>query len=338
MIIFRVLFRCLWFVLRWLVFLIPVAWAFGAIWYDSPFPDYRRALAVIFVVSVLFVLLSIRPLWQAKLGVMAVIGGLIAWWLTIQPSNNRDWQRDVAQIPYAEIHGDVVTIHNYRDFTYTSTNDYTPRWEVRTVHLSNLKALDFFTDFWGSKTICHTFLSFDFGPDGFVCASIETRKTVGQDYSAIEGFYRQFTLCYIIGSERDIVGLRTNYRLEDIRLYRLQKVSPESARKLFLSYMESANHLREKPEWYNAVTTNCTTSIRHNVEDIGYAQRWDWQILINGFIAERAYELGALDNSLPLEELRQRSLIDASARAGGDGPGFSERIRMGLPGFSTSSH
>jgi hypothetical protein len=132
------------------------------------------------------------------------------------------------------------------------------------------------------------------------------------------------------------VGIRTNYRLEDIRLYRLQKVSVEEARALFLSYLESANSLRTKPEWYNALTTNCTTSIRHNIEEIGYAHRWDWQILINGFIAERAYELGAIDTSLPLPELRQLSLINTRARTGGDGPGFSARIREGLPGFPQS--
>jgi hypothetical protein len=333
---FRTIFGGLLLAMVWLALLIGVAWAFGAIWFDAPFPAWRRPLAVVFAASAIAALLFTRPRRWAQLGVAAVIVCLIAWWLTIRPSNNRDWQTDVAQVPYAESAGDLATIHNYRDFTYTSTTEFTPRWETKTVHLSNLRAVDFFTDFWGSPLICHTFLSFDFGPDGYVCASIETRKMVGQSYSAIEGFYRQFALCYILGSERDIVGLRTNYRLEDIRLYRLQKVPMEKARALFLSYLESANALRAKPEWYNALTTNCTTSIRHNIKYVGYSHRWDWQIVINGYIAERAYALGAIDTSLPLPELRRLSLINSRARAGGDGPGFSERIREGLPGIVPS--
>jgi hypothetical protein len=332
----RTLFRSLVLAMAWLALLISIAWAFGAIWFDSPFPALRHPLAFVFGASAILALLFTRPRWRAKLGVVAVIGCIMAWWLTIKPSNKGDWQPDVAQIPYAEINGDLVTIHNFRDFTYTSKTEFTQRWETKQVHLSNLRAVDFFTDFWGSKLICHTFLSFDFGPEGYVCASIETRKTVGQTYSAIAGFYRQFTLCYIIGSERDIVGIRTNYRLEDVRLYRLQKVTQEKSRALFLSYLQRANTLREKPEWYNALTCNCTTNIRHNIKYTGTLRPWDWQILINGYIAERAYELGAIDTSLPFPELRKISLIDARARAGGDGAGFSERIREGLPGIQPS--
>ncbi len=316
-----------------LLVLIGVAWAFGAFWFDLPFAQLRRVVAVLFAGGALAGLIFVRPWWRAQLAVAVAVASVAAWWFTIQPTNDRDWQPDVAQTAYAEIEGDRVVIHNFRNFHYRSKTDYDQRWETRTVHLSNLRGIDFFTDFWGSKFICHTFLSFDFGPDGYVCASIETRKVIGQSYSAIRGFYRQFELTYIIGDERDIVGIRTNFRLEDIRLYHLQKVPPHEAVKLFLSYMKSTNALREKPEWYNALTTNCTTNIRHNIKDIGVAHRWDWQILINGFIAERAYELGAIDTSLPLAELRQVSLIDARARANGDAPDFSARIREGLPGF-----
>ena len=64
------------------------------------------------------------------------------------------------------------------------------------------RTVDFFTNFWGPKLICHTFLSFDFGPDGYVCISIETRMAQGQNYSALAGLYRQFALYYVIGDER----------------------------------------------------------------------------------------------------------------------------------------
>src|SRR6202051_4851849 len=119
--------------------------------------------------------------------------------------------------------------------------------------------------------ICHTFVSFDFGPEGYVCISIETRMTKGQLYSALAGLYRQFALYYVIGDERDIVRLRTNYRLEDVYLYHLIPATPERARALFLDYVQSANELRDRPQWYNELLSNCTTNVRLHIKDIGSA-------------------------------------------------------------------
>jgi hypothetical protein len=255
------------------------------------------------------------------------------WDLTIPPSNRGDWQPEVAQAPYVEIDGDRVVIHNFRNFDYLSKTDFRPQWETKTVHLSNLRTVDFFTNFWGPKLICHTFVSFDFGPDGYVCISIETRTKKGQGYSAIAGLYRQYQLYYVIGDERDIVRLRTNYRLEDVYLYHLIPATPERSRALFLDYVKSANRLHERPQWYNELFSNCTTNVRLHIKHIGSAHPWDWQLLLNGFIAERAYELGAIDTSLPFAELRRLSYIDYRARDADDDPTFSSLIRKGLPGI-----
>jgi hypothetical protein len=48
---------------------------------------------------------------------------------------------------------------------------------------------------------------------------------------------------------------------------------------------------------------------------------------------ERAYELRAIDTSLPFAELRRLSYIDERARAADRDPAFSSRIREGLPGI-----
>ena len=140
-------------------------------------------------------------------------------------------------------------------------------------------------------------------------------------------------LYYVIGDERDIVRVRTNYRLEDVYLYRLLAATPEKARALFLDYLKSANELHEQAQWYNEITSNCTTNIRTHIKHIGSARPWDWQLLVNGTIAERAYELRAIDTSLPFAELRRLSYIDERARAADRDPAFSSRIREGLPGI-----
>jgi Domain of unknown function (DUF4105) len=317
----------------WLVLLIGVAWAFGALWFDFPVPALRRPLAAVFGLCAIAALAFVRPRWRAQLGVAVAIALVSAWWLTIRPSNTGDWQPEVAQAPYAEIEGDRVVIHNFRNFDYRSKTDFLPQWEIKTVHLSNLRTVDFFTNYWGSTLICHTFVSFDFGPEGYVCMSIETRMTKGQAYSALAGLYRQFALYYVIGDERDIVRLRTNYRLEDVYLYHLIPATPERSRALFLDYVKTANELHERAQWYNELLSNCTSNIRLHIKHIGSARPWDWQLLVNGSIDEHAYELGAIDTSVPFAELKRLSYIDYRARAADRDPAFSSRIRDGLPGM-----
>ena len=175
-------------------------------------------------------------------------------------------------------------------------------------------------------------LSFGFDDDSYLCFSIETRKEIGEAYSTIKGFFRQFEITYVVADERDLVRLRTNYRGEQVYLYRLNSDLP-LARSVLLDYFDTINRLRIQPEWYNALTDNCTTSIRQHTYPYAHKVRWDWRILLNGYVDELAYESGALNRSLPFAELKQRSLINDRAKAAGDGSNFSARIREGLPGF-----
>ena len=93
------------------------------------------------------------------------------------------------------------------------------------------------------------------------------------------------------------------------------------------------NELAERSRWYNALSHNCTTTIRHHAEAVGPSNPWDWCILANGRLDELLYERGAIDTSLPFADLRERSDITEKAKAAGTDPGFSRDIREGLPGF-----
>jgi len=230
----------------------------------------------------------------------------------------------------AEIDCDCVTIHNVRNFDYRTETDFTPRYETRTYDLSQLRGLDLFLNYWGSPLIAHPILSFDFGDQGRICFSIETRPERHEAYSAIRGFYRQFELIYIAADERDVIRVRTNFRKgEDVYLYRLI-VPLEQTRARFLEYVHRINQLHAKPEWYNAITSNCTTSIRtqHAAAD---RVPWDWRILANGKADELLYERGHLDHALPFAELKARSLINERAKAADASPDFSELVRLELP-------
>jgi len=237
----------------------------------------------------------------------------------------------VAETPWAEITDDTAIIHNVRNFDYRAEFDYTPHWETRSYDLKDIRGADLFITFWGSPWIAHPIVSFQFGDHDHVAFSVETRKEVGEDYSAFRGFFRQYELVYIIADERDVIRLRTNYRTgEEVYLYHTV-ATPESARAIFLSYVESANALHEQPKFYNAITSNCTTNIRTQ-RSINKRLPWDWRMLLNGKGDEMLYERHAIaTGGLPFAELKQRSLINQRARAADQDPDFSRRIREGLP-------
>src|SRR5205814_4829550 len=247
-------------------------------------PIVAWALAAASIVAIVFLRGAVRKLGAVFLAFALVL----TWWLTLKPSNNGNWQPDVAQLAWADINGDEFTFHNVRNCDYHTATDYTPYWEMRTVRLSQITGIDLAIDYWGSPWISHSIVSFQFSYTPPLCFSIETRKTVGQSYSTIGGLYRQYTLIYVVSDERDVIRLRTNYRNEEIYLYHTT-VPAGRARERFLEYVRSLNALRSQPRWYNAVTTNCTTSIRSQHPS---KQRipWDWRILLNGKADEMMYE------------------------------------------------
>lgn len=328
----QIIVRVLGLVLGWLALVIGVAWTYGALSFDFPVAGLRTPLAILFALSALAALILVRPRWKAKVGVVATVALVLGWWLTLKPSNTSNWQPDVAQAAWAEINGDLVTLHNVRNCDYRTEEDYTARWETRTLDLSKLTGIDIGIDYWGSPYMAHPMLSFQFADALPVVMSIETRKKMGQSYSAIGGLYRQYDLIYLATDERDAFRVRTNYRKgEEIYLYRTT-VTPAEARGRFMEYLNEMNVMRDKPRWYNAITTNCTTAIRSQHSD---RPPFDWRMLVNGYMDELLYEKGFIvTDSLPFPELKKRALINPAAQAADKSPDFSRLIREGRPGFT----
>ncbi len=312
-----------------------VLWVFGALWFDFPVKVLAKAAARLWVAALAAVLAwqplrtrALRLLWSA-------FGLALLFWLGIPPRQDRDWRPEVSRLASAEVSGDKVVFRNVRNFGYRSLEDFTPRWETRELRLGNLRGVDLFVTYWGSDWIAHPILSFDFGPDGRICFSIETRQEKGEGYSSIAGFYRQFELTYVVADERDVIRLRSNIREgpeglgEEVYLYRFHT---RRAREMFLEYVHAVNRLDQRPEWYHALTNNCTTAMRDwRVAEI--RPPLDWRMLANGYGDQLLYKMGLLEQSLPFDELKKRSFINPKARELGLEDDFSSRIREGLPGF-----
>jgi hypothetical protein len=313
--------------------ILMTAWGALAIYYsDLSNESLRIGLSIIFALAAALAFLLLPNRKRTLVGFIAIFAVIVAWWLNIPASNTREWQPDVAVLPYATIQGNLVTLHNIRDLKYRTETDYDVRHYDKTFDLNRLDAVDLLAIYWMGDAIAHVMISFGFQEKDFVAFSIETRKEKGEGYSTLMGFFKQYELTYIVGDERDLIRVRTDYRNppEDVYLYRL-RVPPENARRFFMEYINQINSMKEAPEWYNTLTTNCTTNVVRHVRAFGGRAKYTWQVLLSGYAPQYAYELGALDSSLSFEELRKRSFINPKALAIGDDPDFSRKIREGLP-------
>jgi Domain of unknown function (DUF4105) len=324
--------RCIVVALLWVMLGLVTLWGAAALYLDVRILWLRVPLAGAYVLGVLGVWIFVRRPWKMVVTTAAFLV-VLTWWVALQPSNNRDWLPDSAVLPFADITANQVAIHNIRNCDYRSETDYDVHYHDKTFDLDQLRTVDLYLVTWGSPDIAHTMVSFGFTSGDHVCFSIETRKEKGENYSALKGFFRQFELTYIIADERDVVRLRTNYRVgEEVYLYRLQ-ATPEQGRQFFLDYLRRANELHERAEWYNALTDNCTTAIRTQRAAADRAP-WNWRMLLNGHLDELLYERGAIITNLPFAELEKMSNINARAKAADRAAEFSAQIRRGLPGFN----
>jgi hypothetical protein len=333
--VYKILFSLL--VLSLLLF---TAWAAAALYFDFPVAALRLPAAISYVLALLGLWRFRRKLRRPFALWVGSAFGIMACWFLLRPSNHRNWQPDVAEMPWAETNGDVVTIHNVRNCNYVTETQYTPHWETRTIHLSRIEAVDLFLTHWGSPLIAHAIVSFRFADGQYLALSIEARKEVGETYSAVRGFFRQYELIYLVADERDVVRVRTNYRKgELVSLYRT-RTTPQDARNLLRQYLTWMNDLRQQPEWYNALTSNCTSGLTNYLvkAKVGGLSRWDWRILFNGRGDEMLYQLGDLrSDGLSFPELQRRALINSAAQAADTDPDFSRRIRQGRPGFEAEA-
>jgi hypothetical protein len=311
------------------------AWGVLAPWFQLP----RIAAIPIAAACCLLGSAAVLSLWRAPprryrfgvaLACIVAAVSMAAWWQSIRPSHDRQWADDVARLLEADIDGDHVTLRNVRNFDWQSETRYTPRWETRQYDLAQLESADLVLSYWMGPHIAHTLVSFGFADGRRLVFSLEIRKERHESFSALGGFFRAFEEVLVAADERDIVRTRTNARGEQVYLYRLRATRPQ-LRAVFLGYLARAAQLRQAPEFYNTLTSNCTTVIFDLARQIAPGLPLDWRLLASGHFAEYAYDQGALAPGYPYTVLQQRGHINARALAA-DAEDFPRAIRTGVPG------
>jgi hypothetical protein len=329
--------RLLWtFVLLGLT-LVFAGWGSLALYFRAPFGEGLRwptALAWAFLMLLILAEVLVRRRRARAVLVLAIsIAGILAWWSSILPSNDRDWSPDVSRPALASIEGNTLTVRDVRTFEWRSDTDYTAAWEDRTYDLGSLQGLDLWSSTWAGEDIAHILVSFDFGAAiAPLTWSIELRREKGEPYSALAGFFKQAELIAIAADERDIIRVRTNIRHEDVRLYRLN-AGPAASRAVLDTYVAAAAKLATEPRWYNTLTTNCTTAVFQIAKAVQPGIPLDWRVLLSGHFAAYAYDRGALDTALPFPDLKRNARVNERALAADalPQPAFSQMLRDGIP-------
>lgn len=316
-----------------LVLLVALMWLWGVLalcFANTHAGGWRILCPTLFALASLAVLAWIRPRRRGLAVFGLFFAGVVVWFCSLQPANDRDWAPESARLARVTIAGDQATVRNVRHFDYRTPTDFTPRWEDRRYDLSRLRSMDLMLSYWGSKALAHAMVSFGFDDGQYLAVSVEIRKEKSEAYSPTQGVFRQYEKICIFADERDVVRLRTEFRHEDVYLYRTT-ATPAQVRRIFMRYAADANALADKPEFYNSLTGNCATAVVTRVKEAGIPARMTWETLFPGYAAGYMYDHGNVDTRLPFEELRARSRINAAAHAAGGGGDFSRRIREGLP-------
>lgn len=320
------------------LFLLLWVWATMAIYYSNlPWAWGRTTLAVTFALGTLIAFLVFPNRTRTIRYFLFAFLLVAVWWSLIPASNDRDWAPEVAVLPRATFDGDRVTVHNIRNFDYQTENDFIVRYYDKVFDLTKVKSVDFIVSHWdGHKAIAHTMLSFGFDGGDQLVLSVEIRREKGEQYETLKGFFKQYEIIYVLGDERDIIRLRTNYRGEEVYLYPSVH-PPEKARALLVDVLKWVNKLAERPDWYHTLGRNCTTSLVDRINEVSDNKiAFQEKVLLNGYSDELAYERGGIANDMPFEETKQAHFISDIAKKYNDDPLFSQKVRSHLPEYSGS--
>jgi hypothetical protein len=247
----------------------------------------------------------------------------------VKPSNDRQWAPEQVVLAYAELDDQTATVHNIRNCVYHSAEDFEVEHYDKTFDLEKIESVDFImVPFPDNPSIGHTMLSFGFEGDQQLVLSVEIRKERGEAFSAVKGFFRQYEIMYVLGDERDLIGLRANHWLNDVYVYRA-KATRQQTRELFVDVLRRANKLAAEPEFYDTLANNCTTNIVDHINKLSPDRvPFDYRALLPGYSDELAYELGLLDTDLSFEETKTRARVNRLAYVYRNSDDFSKRIRQ----------
>jgi hypothetical protein len=269
--------------------------------------------------------------WRSTLALAVSALVAVYYFGFVTPNANIEWAADQARQPHVEIDGDKVHVDHVRNFTWNTATDYQPAFYNRTYDVSKLDSMYYVVaamPMW--EGVAHVFVAFGFTDGQFVAVSVEGRRPQGIPYRLIPSMFRRFQMIYVIGDERDVLGLRGAIWKKPVYFYPVRS-TPERKRAIFLDMMERAHSLEEHPEFYHLITNNCMNNITWHLRRIGgRAVPGDLRVLLTGFSDRVAYYMGFIDTDLPFAKAREAFRVDQWMQTQPLDAEFSKRLREQL--------
>ena len=105
----------------------------------------------------------------------------------------------------------------------------------------------------------------------------------------------------MVGDERDIVGVRANYRARRRVSIPTRPSLCRNARRLFLVYLARLNELADHPEFYHLLTNSCTINIVRYANAAGRVAALICVTASMAWSTATLYAWRCIDTTLPFE-------------------------------------
>ncbi len=319
--------------------LISSIWLGLAVWIQQPLGNIGSIVLIVLwalfsccVLGLYFSRHLISKPADILLYIFAFLLGLF-WYFSLEARQDREWNPEVAKVLSYEKQGNLVTLHNVRNFDWKADGSYTERWETRQFDLDQINGVNIVTSYWMGPQIAHTLVSFDFANQKPLTFSIEIRKEKTEDFSAIGGFFRKFELSLVASDEKDIIYTRSNTRGEQVYFFPVNMPKAE-VKALFEEYLLKVDELAKQPKWYNTLTSNCTTLVFDMVQAVSKQPLpFDYRLIASGYLPNYMHDLNAIDPSLNMQTWYARAHVNPKVKSFQhmSSEQYSEIIRNGLP-------
>ncbi len=292
--------------LGWTLYAVLALWCAGAVFYNKLGPAPVRIFAagvVLFLLAYLPILGRLYPKhkWGFHAGTATVFLGVVLFFLFLRPQQERDWTLSCARLPVTSLRQDALTVWNIRDFNYRSTTDFDINYRRNTYDLLQLEGMDMALSHWdGIELIAHMMLIFRFKDQPALVLSAECRYEKADEYSSIAGLFRKYEAIMIFGTVPDLLMLRTNYRHEQLFLYRTN-FTPDETRKVLIALAAQVNGLARQPVFYNTIDFNCSTALLSSLATVRPAMGFDLRVMLNGLADWLVFDRGGFPNVRPGE-------------------------------------
>ncbi len=251
----------------------------------------------------------------------------ISLWFLQEPKHDRQWIDYQSKLPIVTINNNFIQIKNVRDdLRYIEGGSL--NWLTKNYDLNELSEVRFaMVNLTEWKGIAHVFLSFNFNNKKFLSVSGEIRREINETFSPLKGLFRQYEMMIVLGTEKDLIGLRIFEHKDPITFYPLD-ISKHNAQKMLLNLLRDCQKILQTPRFYNTFTNNCATLIHDQLSSIySKSYQWDLRLIFPGYTDSIAWDENLISAKGNFRETSQTYIINNTAQKYLSGNAWSLKIR-----------